>query len=130
MSSGRTASRSIGLSTTASIIRPSSSATVESCFGSHPTCSTRRPIPANVALTLVEVVDLPMPPFPKKTNRSILSIGCLQACVKILFLRIVAALSRQSSAVLPPTGRARSFVIIADMLFRGVSLVQSVVGRR
>jgi len=36
----------------------------ESCLGSQPTCNTFFPPKANTAVTLVETVDLPIPPLP------------------------------------------------------------------
>jgi len=57
-------------STIGVISSPWRSETVESCLGSQPTWSTRRPIAASVALMFDELVDLPMPPLPKKTSFS------------------------------------------------------------
>ena len=41
---------------------------VESCLGSHPTCTTSRPWVANPYDMFADIVDFPIPPFPYKAS--------------------------------------------------------------
>src|SRR5215207_6297946 len=93
------------------------SVNVESCFGSHPICSTRLPSFDSAAERLDDVVDFPIPPLPytaRTSVPSIFSLGSRCTC------RLPSPSSRDGS-----TGRRREVVIGG-----GVGRRESGEGRR